>query len=168
MQNPTNPPINTGQNQIFIAEEVKNGNLLFGVIGGIVAAVVGAVIWALITSWTGWQIGWMAVGVGALVGFTIRLLGKGSSIKFGIIGAVLALLGCLVGNLLAVCIVTAKEYDIPLFDILSLLDFPTIIDIFKETFSPIDILFYVLAIFAGYSFSIKKANKPQKEIPKQS
>jgi hypothetical protein len=160
MQGNTNPPINTGQTQPTILVEENEGNLLYGIIAGIVAAVIGAIIWALVTVWTEYQIGWMAVGVGFLVGFSIRIFGKGTSIKFGIIGAVLALLGCLAGNLLATCIWASKEYNVSIFDILSVLNFSIIVEIFKETFSPIDLLFYALAIFEGYKFSFKTTKKP--------
>lgn len=150
---------NTGQDQVLMAEKVNTENLLFGIIAGVIAAVIGAIIWACISAWTEYQIGWMAIGVGALVGFAVRFLGKGSSLKFGIIGAILSLFGCLMGNLLAVCIAASKEWNISLFEILSLLDFPTIIDIFTETFSPIDIVFYIIAVVAGFQFSFKKTVK---------
>ncbi|HEX9896673.1 MAG TPA: hypothetical protein VGA85_03310 [Dehalococcoidales bacterium] len=156
MQDNTTSQVNTGKTQPSIQEQESNQNLLFGIIGGIIAAAIGAIIWALITAWTNFQIGWMAVGVGFLVGFAVRICGKGISIKFGIIGAVLAVLGCLAGNLLAVCIVASKDLGVSLFDVLSVLNFSIIIEIFKETFSPIDLLFYAIAIYEGYRFSFKQ------------
>ena len=68
---------------------MKNNNPL-AIIGGLIAALVGAAIWAAITVETGYQIGYMAVGVGFLVGFAVRIFGKGTTQAFGIIGAVLA------------------------------------------------------------------------------
>lgn len=134
----------------------KEENFLSGIIGGIVAAIIGAILWGLISAWTEFQIGWMAVGVGALVGFAVRFFGKGVSVKFGIIGAILALLGCLAGNVLAVCIYTSKEYNMPIFEVISVLDFETIGDILGETFSWIDILFYAIALYEGFRFSFRR------------
>lgn len=50
---------------------------------------------------TEYQIGYMAIAVGFLVGFVIRLTGKGIDKIFGISGAILAIFGCLLGNLLS-------------------------------------------------------------------
>ncbi len=99
-----------------------------------------------------------------LVAVGKRIFGKGNSMIFGVIGAILAVLGCLAGNVLATCFWASKEYDVPIFDVLSIIDFQAIIDILKETFSPIDLLFYALAIYAGYRFSFKQEPKP-KAVP---
>jgi hypothetical protein len=145
-----------------VQEEGNSERLLFGIIAGIVAAAVGAIIWALITVWTKYQIGWMAIGVGCLTGFAIRFFGKGSSIKFGIIGALLAVLGCMAGNFLASCIFTARDYDVSVFQVLSIVDFSTVIETLKQNFVPLDILFYALAIYTGFRFSYKIVKKPKK------
>ena len=47
------------------------------ILAGAVAAIIGAALWGLITSLTGYQIGYMALGVGFLVGMAIRYAGKG-------------------------------------------------------------------------------------------
>src|SRR6266576_7031028 len=70
--------------------------LLLGGFAGLAAAIIGAIIWAVVTVTTKYQIGWMALGVGALVGFALRI-GNGGKV-FGILGAVLALCGCILGN----------------------------------------------------------------------
>ena len=130
-------------------------NLGLGIVGGAIGAVVGALLWALITSATKFQIGWMAVGVGFLAGYGVRLLGKGVDRSFGIAGAVLALLGCLAGNLLTVCILVAHELSIPVGDVLAQLDPSKVATLLKETFSPMDVLFYAIAVWEGYRFSIR-------------
>ncbi len=71
--------------------------------GGAGAAVLGAVLWAFITVMTTFQIGWMAIGVGALVGFAVKFFGRGTEQTYGFAGAGLALFGCVIGNLMASC-----------------------------------------------------------------
>src|SRR5262245_23005581 len=88
-------------------------SLLMGTAAGAVAGVVGAGAWALVTTLTHFQIGWMAVGIGFLVGIAIRTFGKGIDKVFGVIGAILALSGCVLGNLLAVCGMVASHQHIP-------------------------------------------------------
>ncbi|MGK0390595.1 MAG: hypothetical protein ACI94Y_003353 [Maribacter sp.] len=51
---------------------------------------------------TEYQIGFMAIGVGILVGFDNKFAGKGIDSMFGIIGASFALFGCLLGNLFTI------------------------------------------------------------------
>ena len=39
------------------------------IIGGIIGGVIGGVIWYAITVWSGWRVGYLAIGVGWLVGY---------------------------------------------------------------------------------------------------
>jgi len=74
-------------------------NIPLAIAAGAFAAIIGASIWAAITVATGFQIGWIAVGVGILVGFAVRIAGKGETLTFAVIGAIFALVGCLLGNI---------------------------------------------------------------------
>ncbi len=79
---------------------------------GLVAAAVGAGLWAFVTLATTYQIAWVAVGVG----WAIRVGGKGKHTVFRIVGVVLAVGGCAVGNLLAVIIIAARQFGVPFQD----------------------------------------------------
>jgi len=94
-------------------------NLAMGFMAGLVAAAVGAGLWALITVVTDFQIGWMAVGVGFVVGWAVRIGGKGTHSAFGVVGALLALGGCAMGNLLAIVVIAARHFEIPLLQVFS-------------------------------------------------
>jgi len=145
----------------YVQEIRDNQNLSLAVIGGFGAALVGAWVWALITYLTNFQIGWMAIGVGFLVGFTIRYLGKGIDKIFGIAGAFLALLGCVLGNLFTACIFIAKQQDIGIIDVLSYLDMDFIVEIMSITFSPMDVVFYAIAVYAGYKYSFRTISQEE-------
>ena len=121
---------------------------------GLVAAAVGAGLWALVTIVTGFQIGWMAVGVGFLVGWAVRIAGKGTHRAFGIMGALLALGGCAIGNLLTIVVIAARHFEIPLVAVFSRLTPDVVVQLMGATFSPMDLLFYGIAIYEGYRFSI--------------
>jgi len=97
----------------------EGDSLPMALLAGLVAAAVGAAAWALVTVLTQMQIGWMAVGIGFLVGLAVRKFGKGSAPSFQVLGAVLSLVGCLAGNLLAVCIFAGRSEDVPLMTILA-------------------------------------------------
>jgi len=128
-----------------------------GFLAGLVAAAVGAALWAGVTVLTGYQIGWMAVGVGALVGVAVRAAGKGTTLAFGILGAMLALGGCLVGNLLTGAVVLSRHWNIPLAAFFARLTPDVTVKLMTAMFSPMDLLFYALAVWQGYKFSIVSA-----------
>lgn len=167
------PPVEIDSDRLqkFQLELESNQNLPMAVFAGIVASAISALIWAGITIGTGYQIGFVAIGVGFLVGFSVRRFGKGISPMFGFIGAGFALLGCLVGNLLCICILFAKQEEVGVMQIVASLNLPLIVELMKITFSPIDLLFYGIAVYEGYRFSFRKiteeelANltKPQQE-----
>jgi hypothetical protein len=129
-------------------------NLPMGFLAGLVAATVGAGLWAGITLLTYYQIGWMAVGVGALVGVAVRRAGRGTTKVFGYLGAALALGGCLVGNLLTGSVILAGEWGMSLPIFFTRLTPDLAMDLMKAMFSPMDLLFYGLAIWQGYKLSI--------------
>ncbi len=135
--------------EAFKSEE----NLVAGLLAGIVAAVGSALIWAAITATTGFQIGWMAIGVGFVVGFAVRHFGHGTSTKFGVMGASLALLGCGLGNFFVVVALVSKGQDMSIPAVLSVLDLEISANLMAATFSPMDILFYALAMIQGFKLS---------------
>ncbi len=147
--------------QMLIQEIKDNQNLLFGTIGGVVAAGIGAAVWAVITALTNFQIGWMAVGVGFLVGYAVRMCGKGIDKSFGIAGATLSLVGCLAGNLLTVCIAISRHQQIPFLDLLSRLNPEIVVGLIGATFHPMDLLFYGIAVYEGYRFSFRRISKEE-------
>ena len=131
-------------------------NLGLGLIGGLTGMLLGAALWAIITALTQYQIGYMAIGVGFMVGFGVRFLGKGFSQPFGFVGGALSLLGCLLGNLLSVLIFVSREFQISFVDLLLGLDFRLIVEIMRETFQLMDLLFYGIAVYAGYRYAFRQ------------
>jgi len=130
-------------------------NLPLGVIAGLAGALIGAVAWALITVTTEYEIGYMAVAIGFLVGYGMRL-GKGLDKIFGITGAILALLGCVFGNLLSLIAFVAKQEHLGFFETLGKLDYSRLPDLFTAGFSAMDLVFYGIAVYEGYRFSFRR------------
>lgn len=129
-------------------------NLLLGTIAGAIGMAVGTAIWVGVTVATNYQIGYMAVGVGFLVGITMRFAGHGRSQAFAAIGAGLSLLGCALGNLFTGCVLVAREFEMPFGNVVANLDLETVQSIMSTMFSPMDILFYALGAWAGWKYSV--------------
>lgn len=147
----------TEQQILNYQEKLKmEQNLPMAIAGGLAASLAGGIVWAVVTVATGYQIGWMAVGVGFLVGYSVRYLGKGIDKIFGIIGASLALLGCLFGNFFSLIGFSAKQESMGVLSILGSIDYSLVPQIMIETFSPMDILFYGIAVYEGYRFSFRQ------------
>jgi hypothetical protein len=148
------PEINQQQFEMLLQQRRDNQNLGLGILGGAIGALVGAALWALVTGITNFQIGFMAVGVGFLTGYGVRKLGQGIDKSFGVVGAVLSLAGCLAGNLLVICIAGSKELGIGVFELLTHMTPSVYVNLLKETFSVIDLVFYAIAVYEGFKFSI--------------
>lgn len=95
----------------------------------------------------------MAIGVGFLVGIAIKFFGRGKTAAFGIAGAVLALTGCLLGNLIFYSGVIGREENISFLEVfLFFLQDPSVlIEVFIVFFDFMDVFFYALAAYAGFS-----------------
>jgi len=130
-------------------------SLPLGIAGGVAGALAGAIAWAAISAMTSFQIGYMAVGVGFLAGFGVRKLGRGIDPIFGVAGAVLAFLGCIAGNLGSILIAGSKHFDVPFFAMLAKLSPSDALQLLKDDFQIMDVLFYGLAIYFGYRYSIR-------------
>lgn len=126
-----------------------------GLIVGALVGIVGAIIWAAISIATEYQIGYLALAIGAGVGYSIRLVGKGIQPIFGIWGAVIALLSVLLGNILTTLGFVGIYMEMDFFTLLQNLDFSHLPEMMIETFSPIDLLFYGIATYEGYKFSFR-------------
>jgi hypothetical protein len=85
------------------------------VVGGVIAGLIGAAIWGGITYATSLEIGWIAWGIGFLVGLGVRVGSGGEDGNaFGLIAAAIALGSVLAGKLFAVYLFVAS---IPAFDV---------------------------------------------------
>ena len=90
----------------------RGENVLLGALAGLLAAMIGAGIWMAVTVGLNLHVGYVALGVGALVGLAIRIAGNGRGAMFGMMGAIFTLFGCLTGEILArVQALASAEHD---------------------------------------------------------
>jgi hypothetical protein len=136
-------------------------DLALGILGGLIGGGIGAVLWAVITYITEYQIGWMAIGVGFLVGYGSRLLGKGIDRVFGYVGGGIALLSVVMGNFFASLGFLAKALEVGYFEMLFTFNYAMTFELLATTFSVMDILFYAIAVYQGYKFSFRKVTKAE-------
>ncbi|MFQ6004144.1 MAG: hypothetical protein ACE5OQ_01460 [Woeseia sp.] len=152
----TESVVSEQQVQIALENLRTEQSLVNGTVAGIVAAIVGAGIWAVVTVMTENQIGWMAIGIGFLVGFAVRFAGKGIDKVFGIIGAALSLVGCALGNVFAITYFIAINEGIAFTDVLGQLEPAIVFELLISTFEVMDLLFYGLAAYFGYRYAFRQ------------
>lgn len=139
-----------------IIEKIKmQQNLPLGILSGAIAALLGALIWAIITVATNTQFGLVAVLIGGMVGYAVRISGNGVDQIFGFWGAIMALFGIILGNVFSIIGYVANYEELGYFETLMLIDFTVVPEILVESFSPMDLLFYGIAIYEGYRFSFR-------------
>jgi hypothetical protein len=134
-------------------------NVMAGVLSGILAGLAGASMWCAFSVFTGWQISYLAMLIGAGVGFAFALFGKIVEKKIAYLSAFIALLSVVIGNFLVIIGLYASYYDLKFFEVLASFDFRLFPDVMIETFQVLDILFYAVAMALGYKFAFRKITK---------
>ncbi len=146
-------------NDLIVLRLKQEENFPLAVLAGLFAAILSAAVWAGFTVVTEYQLGIIAIGVGFLVAFFIRLAGKGLSIKFQLLGALLSFVGCAGGNFLTICYYIAQNEGLGFFEVFPLLDYSAMPEIMASTFSVMDIVFYGIAIYEGYRLSLRQVTE---------
>ena len=136
-------------------EVISRERLVLGLVAGLVGVFVSALVWAGIAVATGSEIGWIAIGVGFLVGLLVRIGGRGVTIKFGILAAALSLVAILVGKYFSFIGFVMTEGGISLGEAISYVDASVYAEAMKVSFSVIDLLFYGLALWTGLKYGFK-------------
>ena len=136
-------------------------SLPLGIVGGSIGALVAALLWAAITAATHFQIGYMALAVGFIVGFGVQKFGRGVDRSFGVAGGVLSLLGCVAGNLGATIVQASQQLKIPLATILAKLTPGLVWLLLKDGFQVLDLLFYGFAVYSGYRYAFRRLSEAE-------
>lgn len=132
------------------------------IMAGVVGSTTGAMAWLGLTVFTNLQVGWMAAGIGLLVGVMIRVTGHGIDRVFGIAGAVLTLTGCAAGTLLAGCwLLSAQTAEAGFADMVLALTPGLVVEIFKAMLSPMNIAYYAIGVVASYRLSIRRIKRSE-------
>ena len=135
-----------------------SGSFGRGIGVALAAAVIGGIIWAIITVTSNYRIGIVVVGIGFLVGLAIERFGGGDG-RLPIAGALIALLGCLIGDLLIAAHVLADGAHVGIFDALQ---HPHVVwDVYTGTFRAFDGVFYAIAAYEGFSFGQRGLRRAQ-------
>lgn len=134
-------------------------DFLKGMLAGLLASGLGAFAWGVISVALAFQFSGMALAMGFMVGYAVRHFGKGLSRKFSWMAALIALLGCLLGNLFTVIwqVTEVGGY----LDLMPdhRLSIGLLWELMVDAFRPYDLLFYLLAIYQAHRLAIRKLSE---------
>ena len=128
----------------LIAEQNPGGAIM----GGFGAALVGALAWGAIALVTGGSYSIVAIGLGAMVGYAVKIFGKGVTDLYSYIAAGFAVFGCLAGKAITLALIGGRGYERLLSRFFSSLGF-------------MDLVFWFVAIFGAWWFAKRDLSKEQ-------
>jgi hypothetical protein len=137
----------------MLAQMRARQNFGLAVPAGLAAAAVGALLWALVVYATGMELGLIAIAVGALVGYAVRVAGNGVDPQFGVLGALCAALGWGLGTVLGDAAILAKEAGRPFLDVAGSLGVGGSLSLAFEIGDAMELLFLAIAVYEGWKFS---------------
>lgn len=131
---------------------------LLGVAAGVGAMVAGTAFWIFAAQ--KFQLTWMSAAVAFGIASAIKYAGRSKDLWYGIVGALLAFIAAIAGNLATAIFIVSKRGRTPA-EILSQLDVGTAITFLKALGGPMGIVFYAGALYIGFWFSFKHVAKKQ-------
>ncbi|MDR3245936.1 MAG: hypothetical protein LBT50_05830 [Prevotellaceae bacterium] len=131
---------------------ISKPNFIAAIIVGALTSIACAIVWAVITVTIDRQFAMVAVIFGVAVGFAIRYAGKGTTIQFGILSALLSLLACVLGDYLSIVGYIANKLETSYFETMSVIN----ISLITENIDGYTLLFYGVALYVGFKTAINK------------
>ena len=128
----------------------------YALLAGLAVVVAFSALWAAASLAIGRIFPWMTLLLGFLVGWTVRLAGRGVDWRFPMLAAVLAGAGAIMANIIVAAAFTAGEYETDIFTVLGAVTMMTWPVYFSEALSSVDVAFALIAsVVAAYY-----ANRP--------
>lgn len=135
---------------------IQDQNPLGAFIGGIIGVLLSTAVWATVVSVYKLEIDIMAISVGFIVGYMVKIIGRGVTPLYGTIGVIFTFLGCISGRIVSAIIVSNAVPLTSVFSKIIELDNGTAVYYLESTFKSSDLIFYLIALIAGYYCSFRK------------
>ncbi len=135
---------------------VAEQSFIGAIVGGAGATVLAAGIYAIITVASGgFSYGFMAAGIGVLIGLAMQFLGRGLESKYTALAMIYAVVGYLLGNIMVFILFIARLEQASPLDILARTESSEMVRWSLERMQFVDVLFFIAAI-AGTGYFVKR------------
>ncbi|MCF3183401.1 hypothetical protein IPZ70_26170 [Streptomyces polychromogenes] len=133
----------------------RKGNVALGVLAAVVAGLAAAGVYGAIVKATHHEIGYAALGVGALVGFAAAKAGGRNAI-LPVVAALVSVVSVLAGQLFGIALDGADQLSESVVDVLTNRT-SEVIDSWKEGVDPLTFLFLAIGGYAAFQVGRKTA-----------
>ncbi|KPI22305.1 hypothetical protein OV450_1826 [Actinobacteria bacterium OV450] len=149
------PPAPSSYTPAPAAAPTRGGNVALGVLAAVVAGLAAAGVYGAIVKATHHEIGYAAVGVGALVGFAAGKAG-GRNAALPVVATLLSVAAVLGGQLFGIALDGAEQLSTGVVEVLT--DHTSeVVDSWKTGLDPLVLLFLAIGGYAAFQVSRKTA-----------
>lgn len=132
------------RNYALAEQLLSEQNFSRGLLAGTAAMLAAAFVYGLF----GGAFGFLALGIGAAVGYAMQVFGRGIETRFTAAALILAVIGCLAGNL-----VIAAAYS-P--------SYASLMTVWLSTFEVIDLVYWLLAAWAAIYWAPRPLSREER------
>ena len=132
---------------------ISEQNFPAAVIAGAVATVLAAAAYGIITARWAFSYGFVAAGVGIVIGLSMQFLGRGISMKFAVLATVYTIAGCVLGNVFRVIMELARASATSPIDVIQNNSLSMLADQSLSYVSPVDLVYWFIAVFCAVFFA---------------
>ena len=129
------------QGRRLVAEQ----SLRDALVASLIVIVLFGVLWAMLSTLLGRIFPWMTLVLGIVIGLVIRRAGNGLDWRFPALGAVMALIGALAGNVVVAAAFTARALETSTLAVLRAVTSMTWPVFFDEAMTPADFAYALIA-----------------------
>jgi hypothetical protein len=127
-------------------------NIFGALIGGLIGGILGMVAWGGVTALLNARYAYLALLVGLLVAAGMILLGRARGFIYALLAAVITLLALLGGNILTQVLITARDTNTPIMDVVQLLiKTPSLVtDVLQESATTLNVIMSIVSIIVAF------------------
>lgn len=131
-----------------------------GLLMAIIFGLVGAIFWVFTAQVTGYNLQPVIFLIGYMVSQGFVWNGKSELKKWGVVAAIVTTFCIILGKIILMIFSVTQFYGITFFEMVLILNYSQMMKTIVTTFSPLELIFYIIAIKFTYerSFDMPKNN----------
>jgi hypothetical protein len=136
-------------------------SLRSAIVASLIVIIVFSILWIALTSLLNQIFPWMTVVLGFLLGFAIRLAGRGVDWRFPLLASILAIAGSLASNIVVAASVTAEAFGTGTLQVLQSVTAMTWPVFFDEVWNIADAFFAIVGAGLAAFFANRRLSRAQ-------